>query len=110
MSVVSQFMHSPGEERFEAAYRILKYLKGKHRRDLIFENQGHSRIEAYTDADWARSIIDRWSTLDYYTFIGGNLVTWKSKKQTVVAKSNVEAEFRVVAHGICKLLWLKKVT
>ncbi|RVW20087.1 hypothetical protein CK203_116498 [Vitis vinifera] len=25
---VSQFMHSPGEERFEAAYRILKYLKG----------------------------------------------------------------------------------
>ena len=110
MSVVSQFMHSPGEERFEAAYRILKYLKGKHRRGLIFENQGHSRIEAYTDADWARSIIDRWSTLDYYTFIGGNLVTWKSKKQTVVAKSSVEAEFRVVAHGICKLLWLKKVT
>ena len=28
VSVVSQFMHSPGEERFEAAYRILKYLKG----------------------------------------------------------------------------------
>ena len=37
-------------------------------------------------------------------------MTWKSKKQTVVAKSSVEAEFRVVAHGICKLLWLKKVT
>ncbi|KAL6334780.1 hypothetical protein AAG906_021544 [Vitis piasezkii] len=98
VSVVSQFMHSPGEERFEAAYRILKYLKGKHRRGLIFENQGHSRIEAYTDADWARSIIDRWSTLDYYTFIGGNLVTWKSKKQTVSCSS-----------WICKLLWLKKL-
>ena len=36
-------------------------------------------------------------------------MTWKSKKQTVVAKNSVEAEFRVVAHGICKLLWLKKL-
>ena len=37
-------------------------------------------------------------------------MTWRSKKQNVVARSSVEVEFRVVAHGICKLLWLKKVT
>lgn len=51
VSVVSQFMHSPGEEHFEVAYPILEYLKGKLGRDLLLENHGHSQIEAYTDAD-----------------------------------------------------------
>ncbi|RVW78470.1 Retrovirus-related Pol polyprotein from transposon RE1 [Vitis vinifera] len=37
---------------------------------------------------------DRRSTSGYFTFVGGNLVTWKSKKQNVVARSSAEAEFR----------------
>ena len=57
VSIVSQYMHSLGEEHFEVAYRILKYLKRKLGRGLLFENHDHSRIEAYTNVDWA-SIID----------------------------------------------------
>lgn len=34
-------------------------------------------------------------------------MTWKSKKQSVVARSSAEAEFRAMAQGICELLWLK---
>ena len=45
-SVVVQIMHSPGEH-FEAVYRILKYLKGKPRSGLQFENHGHLRVVAY---------------------------------------------------------------
>jgi hypothetical protein len=41
--------------------------------------------------------------------VGGNLVTWHSKKQSVVAKSSVEAEFKTMAHGICEMLWLKAI-
>ena len=109
MSVVSQFMHSPREEHFEVAYRILKYLKRKPGRGLIFENHGHSRIETYTDADWAGSITDRRCKSNYSTVIGGNLMTWRTKMQTVVARSSAEAEFRAIAHGIYDLLWLKKL-
>ncbi|KAM0982246.1 hypothetical protein ACFX2A_015490 [Malus domestica] len=39
--------------------------------------------------------------------LGGNLVTWRSKKQNVVSRSSAEAEFRGMALGICELLWLK---
>ena len=59
------------------------------------------------DADYAGSPIDRRSTSRYCTFLGGNLVTWKSKKQNVVARSSAEAEFRAMAQGVCELLWLK---
>lgn len=102
-------MHSPGQEHFEAAFRILIYLKGTPGKGLLFKKQGHLQVEVYTDADWARSITDRKSTSGYCTFVGGNLVTWRSKKQNVVARSSADAEFRSVAHGICEVLWIKRL-
>lgn len=62
---------------------------------------------AYIDADWAGSILDRRSTSRYFTFVGSNLVTWRSKKQSIVARSSVEAKFKSMVHGICELLWFR---
>ena len=45
----------------------------------------------------------------FCAFIGGNLVTWRSKKQSIVARSSAEAEYRAMAQGVCELLWLKKL-
>ena len=109
VSVVSQFMHAPTEEHMEAVMRIIRYLKGAPGRGLKFRRSGHLKIEGYTDADWAGSITDRKSTAGYFTFVGGNLVTWRSKKQNVVALSSAEAEFRGMTKGICELLWLRKL-
>ena len=50
---------------------------------------------------------DRRSTSGYCTFIGANLVAWRSKKQSVVARSMAEAEFCAMAHGVSELLWLQ---
>ncbi|CAL8092463.1 unnamed protein product [Prunus armeniaca] len=59
--------------------------------------------------DWAGNVTDRKSTSGYFTFVGGNLVIWRSKKQNVVALSSAEAEFRGMTKGICELLWLRKL-
>ena len=64
-------------------------------------------MDAYSDADWAGVIDDRRSTSGYFTFVGGNLVTWRSKKHNVVARSSAEAEFRGMTLGICETLWLR---
>ena len=50
---------------------------------------------------------DRRSTSSYSTFLGGNLISLRSKKQSVVARSTAEAELRAMAHGVCELLWLQ---
>ncbi|KAA0033787.1 Cysteine-rich RLK (receptor-like protein kinase) 8 [Cucumis melo var. makuwa] len=47
----------------------------------------------------ARSVVDRKSTSDYCT-VWGNLVTWRSKKQSVVARSSAEAKYRAMSLGI----------
>ena len=75
VSMVSQFMHSPRPEHYEAVLRILRYLKGTPGKGLLFANNGHLEVEVYTDADWAGSITDMRSTSGYCTFVGGNLVT-----------------------------------
>ena len=54
-------------------------------------------------------MIDQRSTFGYCSFVWGNLVTWQSKKQLVVARSNVEAEFRAMAQGICGGIWLNRM-
>ena len=107
VSWVSQIMHAPAEEHMVAVYRILKYLKGTLGRGLFFGKNGEGSIEAYIDVDWAGAIDDRKSTSGYCTFVWGNLVTWRSKKQTVIARSIAKVESRSVAHGICEVLWLQ---
>ncbi|RVW83633.1 Retrovirus-related Pol polyprotein from transposon RE1 [Vitis vinifera] len=82
VSVVSQFMNNPTEEHQEAIYRILRYLK---------------------------MTPNRRSTSGYCTYVWGNLVTWRRKKQSVVARSSAEAEVRAMAHGICQGIWLKRL-
>ena len=109
LSVVSQFMHSPSEEHMNAVIRILRYLKSSPGKGIMFTKGGTLSVEGYTDADWAGSIDDRRSTAGYLTFVGGNLVTWRSKKQGVVARSSAEAEYRGMAKGVCELLWIKRL-
>jgi hypothetical protein len=108
LSVVSQFMHNPGEQHMNAVMRILRYLKSAPGKGILFKkNDNNNNVSVYTDADWAGSIDDRRSTSGYFTFVGGNLVTWRSKKQNVVARSSAEAEFRGMALGLCEALWLR---
>lgn len=109
VSVVSQFMHAPSERHMNAVVRIIKYLKNAPGKGIMFCKHSHLDVEGYTDADWGGSQIDKRSTSGYFTFVGGNLVTWRSKKQKVVSRSSAEAELRGMALGICELLWLRNL-
>ena len=77
---------------------------------MLYENKGHTQIVGHSDADWAGSPTDRRSISRYCVFIGGNLISWKSKKQDIVARSSAEAEYRAMALATCELIWLKHRT
>ncbi|KAJ0598803.1 putative RNA-directed DNA polymerase [Helianthus annuus] len=109
VGVVSQFMHQPQVAHMDAVWRIIRYLKGTVGHGVLFQPNKHLKIQAYTDADWAGDKGDRRSTSGYFTLVGGNLVTWRSKKQKVVALSSAEAEFRGIARGLAEVLWIRKL-
>ncbi|XP_028771958.1 uncharacterized protein LOC114729152 [Neltuma alba] len=81
ISVLSQFMVAPTVRQWEALEHVLHYLKGSPGRGILYKNHGHTDIECFCDADHSGSKATRRSTTGYCVFVGGNLVSWKSKKQ-----------------------------
>jgi hypothetical protein len=102
-------MHQPQEEHMQAVHRILSYLKLNPGRGIFFKKSITRNIEIYTDADHARDRETRKSTSGYCTYVWGNLVTWRSKKQTVVSTSSAEAELRAVEKGVCEGIWVMRL-
>ena len=109
VSVVSQFLQSPCDSHRDAVICIFYYIKRTLGPRVLYENRGHTQIVGYCDARWARLSIDRCSTFGYYVFIGGNLISWRTKKQDVVARSSAEAEYQVMTLATYELIWLKQL-
>ncbi len=102
-------MYAPRHPHYAAIYRILHYLKGAPSRGLLYKPCDSLFVTSFSDVDWAGCRFDRWSTFGYCTFVGGNLVTQRSKKQNVVARSSAEAEYRAMAHIASKMLWVRSL-
>ena len=62
-------------------------------RTAFFSYIQYIYMQAYTDADWAKSVDTRRSTTGYYIFIGNSPISWKSKKQSIASRLLAEAEY-----------------
>ena len=102
-------MSSPTVDHWAAEEWILSNLKGAPGRGILYSNHGHNRFECFTDADWTGSKEERRFTSGYCVFVGGNLVSWKSKKQSVVSQSSVEYEYRAMTQSTCEIIWLHQL-
>lgn len=105
---LSKFLSQATDDHWKNAKRVLRYLKGTANKKLIYRNANELPIMAYCDADWA-SAFDRKSTSGYVIFLGGNLISWASKKQTVIALSSTEAEIIAAAEAMREILWVRNI-
>ncbi|KAL0336602.1 UNVERIFIED_CONTAM: Retrovirus-related Pol polyprotein from transposon RE2 [Sesamum radiatum] len=87
-------MQYPCKQHWDAALHLVRYLKGTDYRGLFYPAGGDPHLTAYCDADWATCMDTRRSLTGYCIFLGASLVSWKTKKQTIVSRSTVEAEYR----------------
>ncbi|TYK00711.1 putative mitochondrial protein [Cucumis melo var. makuwa] len=105
--IVSQFMAAPRTIHFTVVLRILRYVKGTLGHGLQFSSQSSLVLSGYSNADWAGDPTDRHSTTGYCFYLGDSLISWRSKKQSVVSRSSTESEYRALADATAELLWLR---
>ncbi|XP_040374694.1 uncharacterized protein LOC112199378 [Rosa chinensis] len=107
--ILSQFMNQPRKPHMEAAMRVLHFIKGNPGRGIFFPSENDLALKAYCDSDWASCPTTRKSTTGYSVFLGNSLISWKSKKQSNVACSSAEAEYRAMAMTCRELTWLRYI-
>lgn len=107
MHTLSQFMATPTSTHLNAAYKVLKYIKATPGQGILFSTTSPLQLLAYCDSDWALCPDTHRSITRHFILLGISLISWKSKKQTVVSCSSDEAEYRVMAASCSEITWLR---
>lgn len=103
---LAQYMQRPTSVHMQAAKRILRYLLINPAQGILLASSSAAQLTAYCDSDWASCPTTRKSTSGYCVLLGSSPISWKTKKQSVVARSTAEAEYRAMALTCCEVTWI----
>lgn len=104
--LLSQFMKAPRLAHWEAALRVVRFLKGSPGQGILLRSDSDLELSVYVDADWSTCPVTRRSLSAYVVLLGGSPISWKTKKQKTVSHSSAEAEYRAMAAATKEMKWV----
>ncbi|KAL0427610.1 UNVERIFIED_CONTAM: Retrovirus-related Pol polyprotein from transposon TNT 1-94 [Sesamum latifolium] len=102
-------MQCPKEAHWDAAVRVIRYMKGQPRQDFLLRRDSDLQLNAYCDSDWATCPLSGRLFTGYFIMLGASPIFWKTKKQPTVSRSSAEVEYRSMAVASCELVLLKSL-
>ena len=110
VTALSQFLENPGCAHWQAAQRVLKYLKGMVDFGLTYGLADGVGMPAgkpmgYTNVDF--TLQEHQHSVSGYAFLmHGGAVSWSLKTQAIITLSSTEAEYIMSTHAAKEAKWL----
>jgi hypothetical protein len=114
VSTLSKFNHGPIMDHHSALKRVFRYLKQTASLGILYDGalctiEDFPEPVCYTDSDWAGDKMDRKSTGGYVFTLAGGAISWRTKKQDVVATSTTEAEYIALSEATKESIWIRRI-
>jgi len=111
VSYLSQFNSCFTKEHYGLATRVLRYLRDTTKLGLKYERKINPSfsLTGYADADFAGGQPSYKSYSGYCFTLDGNLISWESRKQRLVAHATCEAEYISVTEVAKESLYLDQL-
>jgi len=109
---LAAYTANPSLQHVTALKRILRYLAGTKNLGITYSktanNPDNNIFHGFADAAFANHD-DHKSTSGYVFLAAGGAITWKSKKQTMIALSTTQAEYVALSEAACEACWLRNL-
>jgi len=107
---LSQHFNCYTYSHWNAAIRIVHYLKGTRTLEFTLGGETDLWLVGYTDSDWAWNCLDTRRSMGGFSFsLGAGLILWNAKKQKTVVSSSCKAKYTATFEAPKKVIWLQKL-
>jgi hypothetical protein len=96
-------------EHWDAAIRVVRYLKGTRTMGLVLGGETQMRLLGHSDSDYANCLDTRRSVGAYCYSFGSGVVSWSSRKQRTVADSSCYAEYIALHEATHEAMFLRQL-
>lgn len=107
--ILAQDMQRPTNVHMQITKRILRHLLNSPAQGILLASSIAAQLNAYCDSDRASCIATKKFTFEYCVLLGNSPISWKTKKQSVVARSTAEVEYRAMTLTFCEVTWLSSL-
>ena len=105
---LAQFLENPRRVHWDAAKRVVRYLKTMKELRLTYGGGDKYGFKGYSDADGATQD-HRCAVSGFAVLIDGGAISWSSKKQELITLSTMEAEYVGATHAAKELIWFRRL-
>ena len=108
---LAPYCQNPGKLHWNGVKQVFAYLKGTSNLALCFHHQENlkQKIIGYADSDYAGDLDEFRSTSGYVFQIAGGAISWRSRRQSIIAQSTTEAEYVATNAAGREAVWLRKL-
>ncbi|UYV83109.1 hypothetical protein LAZ67_22002237 [Cordylochernes scorpioides] len=106
VSALGQFSNDPRRQHWNAAKRVLRYLKGTSCLRITYRKSNEA-LHGYADVDWGGNLVDRKSHTGIVYFLARGPIAWESKKQQTVTLSSTESEYIALCEAGKEAVYLR---